>query len=77
MKEFQGWLSGSFHYAKEGIIKTDKQLSAFIQEKQEQLAIIEKDFEVLQKLVAKKKWDETKPATIAMIADLGKVNGIK
>ncbi len=76
MRQFQGWLSGAHNNVKDLIIKPDKQLSAFIQERKSQLDQIANDFMLLQKLVEKRKWDESLPVTIEQVAEMAKVNGL-
>lgn len=76
MRQFQGWLSGAHNNVKDLIIKPDKQLAAFIQERRSQLDQIANDFMLLQKIVEKKKWDESLPVTIEQVAEMAKVNGL-
>lgn len=76
MKGFQSWVSGSHKVVKELVIGHDKQLDAFIKEKHEELKIIENDFDLIQKFILKKKWEEKEPATQEMVADIAKINGL-
>jgi DNA helicase-2/ATP-dependent DNA helicase PcrA len=76
MREFQSWVSGSYNIVKDPIIKSDKQLTAFIEEKKNELEVIAKDFELLQKVIEKKKWDEKLPVQVEQVAELAKISGL-
>ncbi len=75
IRMFHGWLSDCKDFAKE-IVKDDKHLKEFIDDKKDQLELIGNDLKLLMRTVARKKWALDMPFSLDMRRTLAETAGL-
>jgi len=75
MKEFRLWTNACMARAEE-LMNNDELLSAYLQDRKDELQQIENDFAVLQRIAEKKRWDMQQPFSSSMSRPLAAAVGL-
>lgn len=69
LREFLSWVKGCDDHA-DWLMEEDEQLRIFVKDKKDEIYLVLKDYELLLKVLGKKKWDIDEPFSREMIREL-------